>query len=106
MKVLSVNNLAVQIEFGENKSATILHEVETYEEVSSAGKRYVSQRLKWWFFPVWKECYYAVKGGKRFQDLYETIAVIMDPELDYSEYTVRKSEAEKVKACIAAYFEN
>lgn len=105
MKVLPVHDCALQIEFGAKQSASILHDLERFEEESSAGKRYVSQRLKWYFFPVWKECYYAVKGGKRFRALYEKITTIMDPDLNYGNYVVRKQLVEHIEACIVAHFE-
>lgn len=78
MKVIPLGNLALRIHFGKEPSIRIIQDVAEYGLISSAEKAYLSPYLKEQLFPGWGARYYAVKGGKKFVDLFDQIAGLVD----------------------------
>ena len=105
MKVIPIETsagmIAVKIQFGENPDfgaiSINISPAYLYNVTSSAGKEYLSPHLKWSLFPQWGERSYSVKGGKKFQDLFDKVAGKIDINLDYSDYKVRNAASDKIR---------
>lgn len=104
MKVIPVGNLAIRLHFGKEPSVRIIQNLGKYALVSSADKAYLSPHLKEQLFPGWGERYHSVKGGKKFLNLFDQVADVIDLDAEQSEWSFLQHAEKEILRILTEYF--